>query len=102
MSDATQPIAYAMPALPISSPAPSQGTTRKGVLGPTLTRVVEKVWKQTPSTKSDFAKAEADWIAVAASMGLITTMTGPDRFGRKWLVTPLGLTALFQSWDELE
>jgi hypothetical protein len=63
---------------------------------------VERVWKYTPSTKSDFAKAEADWIAVAASMGLITTMTGPDRFGRKWLVTPLGLTALFQSWDELE
>ena len=70
------------------------GTTRLATLGPKLTEVVHTAWLQPYSTKSNFAKYEADWIAVAASMGLITTRINHATFGRMWRVTAKGLALI--------
>ncbi|MBW7970978.1 hypothetical protein [Bradyrhizobium sp. BR 10289] len=41
--------------------------------------------------KSDVARREADIIAMAASMQLITTKVRRDRFTKTWLITSRGL-----------
>lgn len=46
------------------------------------------------TTKSDFARAWADYLAMAASQGLITTKLYGDVYGREWQITAKGLTAL--------
>jgi len=56
---------------------------------------VRHAWLHPFSTKSNFAKSEADWVAVAASLGLITVRVSPARFGRTWRITPKGLSQLF-------
>lgn len=62
--------------------------------------VVRYAWVNPFTTKSDYAKAEADWIATAASLGLITTFTGANTMGRRWLPSPEGLALLFEGWAE--
>lgn len=64
-------------------------------LGQRLIRVLERAWSSPFTTKSDFAKAEADWVAIAASLGFITTYQPSGRFGRIWRVTPRGASFLF-------
>lgn len=46
--------------------------------------------------KSDFARARTPDVAMAASLGLITTRLSPDSdcFTNEWRVTPAGLYAL--------
>ncbi len=59
-----------------------------------LKEVLQEAWQGNFTTKSDFARHEADWVALAASLGLITvmvTMTEPSRF---WMITEEGLAAL--------
>lgn len=45
-------------------------------------------------TKSDLARVKADEVAAAASAGYITTSTGPDVYGRLWVITTKGLTII--------
>ena len=45
-------------------------------------------------TKSNLARAHADAIAEAASRGWLTTQTGPNEFGRVWLLSTAGLAVL--------
>lgn len=60
-----------------------------------ITTVLMKAWKGGFSTKSDFARAHADQVAIAASCGLITTkMPGGQLYGREWLITKQGLEVL--------
>lgn len=59
-------------------------------IGPKLTNVVRQAWLYPFSTKSNFARHEADWVAAAASLGLITTKVDQDRFGHLWRVTEKG------------
>lgn len=44
--------------------------------------------------KSDMARKDADIIAMAASLQLISTKVGPQSFGKTWLVTSKGLNWL--------
>ena len=77
------------------SDVPLTGTPSVDALGQQLTNVVREAWLRPYSTKSNFAKYEADWIAAAASLGLLTTRVSPNRVGRTWRVTPRGLSLLF-------
>jgi hypothetical protein len=43
-------------------------------------------------TKSNFARENADLIAMAASDGFITTRVATGLYSRKWMITPLGLS----------
>jgi hypothetical protein len=49
--------------------------------------------------KSDFARKEADVIAMAASLQLITTKVAAQRFAKTWLITSKGLTWLTEKDD---
>jgi hypothetical protein len=59
-----------------------------------LTRVLRVVWRQLPRVKSDYARKAAEYIAMAASLNLITTKIGPQRFAQAWHITSKGLTWL--------
>lgn len=61
-----------------------------------LTSVLNLCWLGGLSTKSDAARVNADYIAIAAREGLITTETDPGSYGKRWYVTPRGLAALFK------
>lgn len=50
--------------------------------------------------KSDYARANADIVAAAASLQLATTKLGPGTFGRTWLITSKGLTWLAEKEED--
>ena len=56
--------------------------------------ILDAAWQGTFTTKSDLARTEADWVALSASLGLITVMTSPDTFSRSWMITEDGLETL--------
>jgi hypothetical protein len=56
--------------------------------------VLNRAWKDPFSTKSDFARANAEVVAMAASDGFITTRVAAGLYGKKWLVTVSGLKHL--------
>lgn len=57
--------------------------------------VVERAWTRPFSISSDFARANAIAVAIAASLGWITTITLDGRnFSRSWHVTVSGTLAL--------
>ena len=64
-----------------------------------LHRVLRGVWREQVRVKSDFARKEADVIAMAASLQLITTKVGAQRFAKTWLITSKGLTWLNEKDD---
>lgn len=59
-----------------------------------LEAVLNEAWRGGFSTKSDFARAYADFVAMAASLNWITTRIMVDVFGRDWQCTSKGLAAL--------
>jgi hypothetical protein len=63
-------------------------------MGRRILEVIKKVWLEQVTTKSDFARTEADAIAAAASEGFITTRVGEDTYARTWLPTAIGLEVL--------
>jgi hypothetical protein len=77
--------------LPQSSKLEATGQKR---IDNCLREVLQTVWTCQVTTKSDFARENADYIAMAASMGLITTRIMTAVFGRQWQVTAKGLHAL--------
>jgi hypothetical protein len=50
------------------------------------------------STKSDYARKEADQVACCASLGLITTQIKGSKFGNTWLITKHGLEVLLECY----
>ena len=64
-----------------------------------LHRVLRAVWREQVRVKSDFARKEADVIALAASLQLITTKVAAQRFAKTWLITSKGLTWLTEKDD---
>lgn len=63
---------------------------------PEVFEVLEEVHEAPLSVQSNFARAFAPFIAAAASLGWITSLTPrANTFGRVWLLTPAGTTALF-------
>lgn len=49
--------------------------------------------------KSDYVRTHAAVVAMAASMQLITTRTGPGQYGQSWRITTKGLTFINQQRD---
>src|SRR5690242_19247178 len=72
----------------------STANTRSAATGPKLTSVLRRAWTKPFSTKSDFARALADHVALAASDGLITTRVAAGMYGREWLITAAGINRL--------
>lgn len=60
----------------------------------TITRVLDRAWRAPFSTKSDFARTYADFVALAACEGYITTQVAIHHYGRTWVITPKGLRHL--------
>jgi hypothetical protein len=54
------------------------------------------------TTRSDFARGNAEVIAMAAVDGHITTKVATGLYGNKWLITEAGLKhlALLEGWDD--
>jgi hypothetical protein len=52
------------------------------------------------STKADFARSNADHIAIAADLGFITTRALDGEYARQWFATPKGLTMLWRNRKE--
>ena len=58
-----------------------------------------EVGTKAPTVKSRFARDKADWIAIAASLGLITCRLDDERFAKNWMITEYGEEYL-RSFDE--
>ena len=67
-----------------------------------LHKVLETVWTSDVTTKSDFAREWADYIAMAASMSLITTKVACDIYSRHWQITGAGLMLLEEEINDIE
>lgn len=59
-----------------------------------LKQVLHTIWTYQVTTKSDFAREYADYVAMAASMGFISTRIMEHVYGRQWQVTARGLDVL--------
>ncbi|MFI4971122.1 MAG: hypothetical protein ACHP7H_00465 [Hyphomicrobiales bacterium] len=64
-----------------------------------LQKALRAVWREQVRVKSDFARKEADIIAMAASLQLISTKIGAQRYAKTWLITSKGLTWLHEKED---
>lgn len=59
-----------------------------------LAELLDRVWCQAVSVKSNYARDHADVVAMAASLHMITTKTGVSTFASAWNITNTGLTWL--------
>lgn len=64
-------------------------------IGPRLIEVLTMAWVKPFTTKSDYARHQADIVAMAASDGYLTTRVAAGLHSRSWQVTPAGLTHLY-------
>ncbi len=99
MSEIYAAVAQASLDCTISSNAPSPPTIEPETRGQKLIdrnlhEVLNVVWTSDVTTKSDFARAWADYIAMAASMDLITTRVADTVYSRHWQITAKGLHLL--------
>ena len=63
--------------------------------------VLNRAYLKPFTTRSDFARTNAEWVAVCACLGLISTCTvGTEEFGRQWHITVMGLTRLREGESE--
>lgn len=56
--------------------------------------VLKRAWLVGFRTKSNFAREFADEVAIAASLGLISTKIGKDQFDKTWHITRKGMDYL--------
>lgn len=56
-----------------------------------LRELVCTIWKETVMVKGNLARDNADIVAMAASMQLITTRVGPNCYAGAWQITGKGL-----------
>jgi hypothetical protein len=59
-----------------------------------------RIWREEVKVKSDFARAQADVVAMAASQQLITTRVGPNVYAGAWQITAKGLRYLNETEDD--
>jgi hypothetical protein len=64
-----------------------------------LKHTLKLCWREQVRVKSDYARKAADIIAMAASLRLITTKVGPQRFAKTWHITTKGLAWLNEKED---
>lgn len=65
-----------------------------------MNKVLRAIWREQVRVKSDMARKEADVIAMAASLQLITTKVGAQRFAKTWLITSKGLNWLNEKEED--
>lgn len=66
--------------------------------GQLLTEVLSRAYQTPFTTRSDFARNNAELVAVCACEGFISTKTvGTNQFGRRWHITVMGLMRLRES-----
>lgn len=63
--------------------------------------IVLEAYKRSFAVQSDFARQQATYVAMAASMGLISTKVHQDIFSGEWRPTVKGLTWLEKRGVEL-
>lgn len=68
-------------------------TDRDKPLG--MVEVLTRAWVSPFRTQSDFARAAASVVAMAASDGFITTKIAAGLYSQSWKVTPKGLAHLY-------
>ena len=61
---------------------------------PGLKRLLHHVYIKPMAIQSNVARRDAALVAMAASMGLITTQISSQQFGRDWRITNRGLLLL--------
>lgn len=52
------------------------------------------MWRDRVSVKSDYARTNAEIVAMAASLHMLTTKTGVSTFANEWQITNTGLAWL--------
>lgn len=74
-----------------------------------LSQVLLEAYRRGFTVQSDFARTNADYLAMAASLGLVSTRVYGNVYSREWRVTVKGLTWLedhlgqtFESDDDLD
>ena len=68
----------------------------------TLIPVLEKAWKGGIALQSNFFRDSPKLVALAASLGLITSIDSDVTYGAVWRVTPEGCYQLFEHFKEQE
>lgn len=61
---------------------------------PELLPVLKRAWERPFLTRSDFARTNADEVAIASCLGLLTVRHDPETWGRFWRITATGLSLL--------
>lgn len=85
---------------PITKPRksrPTKPTKEPRGLSPTdpaLATVVTHAWRNCFATRSDYARQNAEAVAMAACLGLITTSIDKAHYGQTWRITGKGLHML--------
>lgn len=59
-----------------------------------LAELLDRIWRTKVSVKSTYARANAEVVAMAASLQMITTKTGVSTFAGSWNITTQGLSWL--------
>lgn len=60
-----------------------------------LVVILDEAWQGGFTSRSSFARENAEVIAMATERDLITTRIGPNTYGNIHLITPPGLTTLW-------
>lgn len=63
---------------------------------------LDRAWRNPFTVKSDFAREGALHVAICASEGFITNKIETDTWGRKWLITEVGMEVKKEVDDVLE
>lgn len=62
--------------------------------------MLNRVWRDSVRVKGDYARANAEIVGMAASLQMITTKVGANKFAAAWHITPKGLNWLNELEDE--
>lgn len=65
-----------------------------------LRELLTSIWRETVTVKGNLARDNADIVAMAASMALITTRVGPNVYAGAWQVTGKGLRYINETEDD--
>jgi hypothetical protein len=66
-----------------------------------LNTLLQTIFVKPLAIQSNTARRDADLVAMAASLGLITTQITPHTFGRDWRITGKGLLLLNEGNNEI-
>jgi hypothetical protein len=66
-----------------------------------LSEILTTIWRTTVTVKSTYAREHAEYIAMAASMQLITTRVGPNVYAGAWQITGKGLRHINENEEDL-